>query len=139
MVISLILLRKTTGKLITPQLKFADAASLSQPPSLPKFISGIALISKPGCYYCLLLQFQYIIRIMALLFAIMALLLQLLFCKCPDYYSLLLHYLQKDYYCTYGNTIISLIVSCIHYCYYCYYHTIIYIIVNTHYYDHYVF
>ena len=96
-------------------------------------------ISKPGCYYCLLLQFQYIIRIMALLFAIMALLLQLLFCKCPDYYSLLLHYLQKDYYCTYGNTIISLIVFGIHYCYYCYYHTIIYIIVNTHYYDYYVF
>ena len=76
---------------------------------------------------------------MALLFAIMALLLQLLFCKCPDYYSLLLHYLQKDYYCTYGNTIISLIVFCIHYCYCCYYHTIFYIIVNTHYYDYYGF
>ena len=69
----------------------------------------------------------------------MALLLQLLLCKGPDYYSSLLHYLQEDYYCTYGNTIISLIVSCIHYCYYCYYHTIIYIIVNTHYYNYYVF
>ena len=106
---------------------------------MPGGQSWHAIISKPGCYYCLLLQFQYIIRIMALLFAIMALLLQLLFCKCPGYYSLLLHYLQKDYYCTYGKTIISLIVFGIHYCYYCYYHTIIYIIVNTHYYDYYVF
>ncbi len=76
---------------------------------------------------------------MALLFAIMALLLRLLFCKCPDYYSSFLHYLQKDYYCTYGNTIISLIVFGIYYCYYCNYHTIIYIIVNTHYYDYYIF
>ncbi len=107
----------------------------------------IYLISKLGYHYCLLLQLQYIIRIMALLFAIMALLLQLSFCKCPDcqwdYYSesSLLHYLHhdKDYYCTYGNTIISLIVYGIYYCYYCYYHTIFYIIVNTHYYDYYGF
>ena len=69
----------------------------------------------------------------------MALLLQSLVCKCPDYYSSLLHYLQKDYYCTYGDTIISLIVFGIYYCYFCYYHTIIYIIVNTHYYRYYVF
>ncbi len=100
-------------------------------------------ISKPwlGCYYCLLLQFQYIIRIMTLLFAIVALLLQYLFCKCPDYYSSLLHYLQKDYYGTYhdGNNLISLIVFGIYYCYYCYYHTIIYTIVNSHYYDYYIF
>jgi hypothetical protein len=74
---------------------------------------------------------------MALLFAIMALLLQLLFCKCPDYYSSLLHYLQKDYYCTYGNTIVSPIVFSIYYCYYCYYRTIF--IVKTHYYDYYIF
>ena len=118
---------------------FALNASFSSSSGFDSFENHDSTISKPGCYYCILLQSQYLIRIMALLFAIKALLLQLLFCKCPDYYSLLLHYLQKDYYCTYGNTIISLIVFGIHYCYYCYYHTIIYIIVNTHYYDYYVF
>jgi hypothetical protein len=56
-----------------------ESASTGTP--RPPRMAGISIL---GCYYCLLLQLQYIIRIMALLFAIMALLLQLSFCKCPE-------------------------------------------------------
>ena len=67
------------------------------------------------------------------------LLYHLFVCKCPDYYFSLFQLLQKDYNFTYDTSIISLIFFRIDYCYYCYYHTIIYIIVNTHYYNYYVF
>ena len=74
-------------------------------------------ISKPGCYYVTLFLFRYIISIMTLLCPIMTLLYHLFFCKCPDYYFSLFHYLQKDYYFTYDTSIISLIFFVINYCY----------------------
>ncbi len=99
-------------------------------------------ISKLGCYYITLFLFRYIMRIMTnmtLLFSIMALLYHLLFCKCPDYYFSLFHYLQKDYYFTYDTSIFSLIFIRLNYCYYCNYHTIICIIFTSNYYCYYIF
>ncbi len=75
-------------------------------------------------YYITLFLYRYIIRIITLLFSIMTLLYHLSFCKCPDYYFSLFHYLPKDYYFTYDTSIISLIFISINYCYYCNYHTI---------------
>ena len=96
-------------------------------------------ISKPGCYYITLFLFRYIIRIMTLLFSIMTLLHHLFFCKRPDYYFSLFHYLQKDYYFTYDTSIISLIFISINYGYYYNYNTIICIIFTSNYYYYYLF
>ena len=95
-------------------------------------------ISKPGCYYVTLFLFRYIISIMTLLCPIMTLLYHLFFCKCPDYYFSLFHYLQKDYYFTYDTSIISLIFFVIYYCFYCYYNTTIGIIFISYYYNNYI-
>jgi len=69
--------------------------------------------------------------------AIMLRLLRLCFCKNPNDYSRLLHYLKKDDYCTYGTAIISLILFGLYYIDYCYYHTIICIIIIANYYFYY--
>ena len=76
---------------------------------------------------------------MTLLFSIMTLLYHLFFCKRPDYYFSLFHYLQKDYYFTYDTSIISLIFISINYCYYFTYDTIICIIFTSNYYHYYLF
>ena len=90
------------------------------------------------CYVTLLLfRYSISIMIMTLLCPIMTLLYHLFFCKCPDYYFSLFHYLQKDYYFTYDTSIISLIFFVIYYCYYCYYDTIICIIFIANYYHNY--
>jgi hypothetical protein len=66
-------------------------------------------ISELGHYHITLSLFCYIIRIMTLFLSIKTLLYQLLFCRRPDYYCPLLHYLQSDYYFTYDTSITSLI------------------------------
>ena len=69
--------------------------------------------------------------------AIMSRLLRLCFCKNPNDYSRLLHYLKKGDYFTYGTAIISLILFGLYYIDYCYYHTIICIIIIANYYFYY--
>ncbi len=76
---------------------------------------------------------------MTLLFSIMTLLYHLFFCKRPDYYFSLFHYLQKDYYFTYDTSIISLIFISINYWCYFNYLTIICIIFTSNYYYYYLF
>ena len=74
---------------------------------------------------------------MTRLYPIMTRLYHLFFCKCPDDYFSLFHYIQKEYYFTYDTSIISLIFFVIYYCYYCYYDTIICIIFIANYYTNY--
>ena len=61
----------------------------------------------------------------------------IIFLQKPNRLFTLLHYLQKDDYCTCGTTIISLIFFGIYYSDYCYYHTIICIIGIANYYSYY--
>ena len=88
----------------------------SVPP--PDSESGPCIISKLGGYYIRLKHLSCIIPIKTLLKHIKTLLYQLKHLQFFDYYIILYHMSEINYYINYITTIISIIFICVYYCTY---------------------